>query len=176
MADAAETAPAPVLITLPLSHFCEKARWGMQRYGIAFSEDGHAPLFHMWAVQSAGGKGSVPVLKLPPPEGACVDGSTAILRWVDERTRDKEALPRLFPADTEAEVTRLCDLFDTKLGPATRRWAYSYLLFKGTCLEAITAPPVPMFESIALHCGLWYLIRSRMATVSGALLPSVWAG
>lgn len=157
--------PLPVLITLPLSHFCEKARWGLQRYAIGFSEDGHAPLFHLWYAQGAGGKGSLPVVKLPPPDGGCVDGSTAILRWVDEQTKDK-SLPRLFPADLEPEVARLCGLFDGKLGPSTRRWAYSYLLFTDACLAAITAPPVPTVESVVLHCGLWYLIRSRMANVS----------
>lgn len=82
----------PVLITLRLSHFAEKARWALQRYGIPFTEEAHAPGPHRVAAKAAGGKGSVPCLRLPAapaaadnPQPTYVDGSTPILRWVDRQ-------------------------------------------------------------------------------------------
>lgn len=34
------------LITLPISHYCEKVRWALDRQGIAYREEAHAPIFH----------------------------------------------------------------------------------------------------------------------------------
>ena len=48
----------PVLITIPVSHFCEKARWALDRFNIPYDEQPHCPGFHVPAVKAAGGKGS----------------------------------------------------------------------------------------------------------------------
>lgn len=107
------------LISIPASHYCEKARWAMDRAGIAFKEEGHLPFFSRLATWRAGKKGSVPVLVTP--EGLITD-STEILRWVDTR------LPvdaRLFPEDgTRPDVEAWEARFDDELGPATRRLGY----------------------------------------------------
>ena len=44
--------PTHRLVTLPLSHFVLKARWALERYGIEYVEEGHAPGFHAPAVIS----------------------------------------------------------------------------------------------------------------------------
>lgn len=130
----------PALITLPVSHYAEKARWALQRYCIDFTEEAHAPGPHRAAVKAAGGKGSVPCLRLPreagpapaagsSPQPGFVDGSTPILRWADQQTAAAAAaagrpppLP-LFPAGAVGEeVAALCKGFDDRLGPATRVW------------------------------------------------------
>jgi len=49
------------LITFPVSHYCEKARWALARLNIFYIEERHAPLFHRMATGRVGGK-SVPVL------------------------------------------------------------------------------------------------------------------
>ena len=54
------TAPA-VLITVPLSHYCEKARWGLDRLELPYREEPHAPLLHRLATRRNDG-GTVPVL------------------------------------------------------------------------------------------------------------------
>ena len=125
----AAAATLPVLITMGLSHFVEKARWGLQRLGVPYVEEVHAPGFHGFAVRAAGGRRSVPCLRLPtPPTDAdagtlpgprCLDGSTSILRWADEQAAAAASVegrapsPPLFPPGAEgAEVERLCTEFD----------------------------------------------------------------
>jgi len=44
------------LITIPFSHYCEKARWALELCGIAYEEDGHLPVFHYAATLRAGAK------------------------------------------------------------------------------------------------------------------------
>jgi glutathione S-transferase len=110
------------LITIPFSHYCEKARWALDRCGIAYTEEGHLPLFHYLAVRRAGAKRTVPVI---------VDGehvltdSTDIIAWADAREPGT-----LLPTEPEAraEALALEDAFDLQLGPATRRWGYYHML------------------------------------------------
>ena len=35
-----------ILITMRLSHYCEKARWGLDRLEFPYHEESHAPLLH----------------------------------------------------------------------------------------------------------------------------------
>ena len=51
-----------VLITIPISHYCEKARWGLDRAGVGYREQAHLQLIHWLAVRRAGGGTTVPVL------------------------------------------------------------------------------------------------------------------
>ena len=111
-------------ITIPFSHFCEKARWALERAHVPFREVGYLPMLQMPAVWRAGGKRTVPVLVTD--DGPVCD-STDILRWCDAHG---DAAP-LFPVDADddgAEVAELEALFDKSLGPATRRIAYHLLL------------------------------------------------
>ncbi|EFN52508.1 hypothetical protein CHLNCDRAFT_138898 [Chlorella variabilis] len=160
----AESPALPTLVTIGVSHFCEKARWALQRYGLAYVEDTHPPGFHRPAAKRVGGRRATPCLGLPT--GGCVDGSDAILRWVDEQrgAAGKPGLP-LYPQEPAAaeEVTRLCRLFDKELGPAARVWAYSHLLYTRQIAEAMASPPAPWGERLAMRMGLWLVTRSLMA-------------
>ena len=42
------------LVTIPFSHFCEKARWALELCGVPYEEDGHLPMFHYVAARRAG--------------------------------------------------------------------------------------------------------------------------
>ncbi len=53
---------APLLVTIPISHYCEKARWALDRAGIAYREQPHIQLIHIAAARRAGGGRTVPVL------------------------------------------------------------------------------------------------------------------
>jgi glutathione S-transferase len=105
----------PKLITIPISHFCEKARWALRHCGIRFVEHAHLQVFHYVAVQLAGGGISVPCLVTD--QGTLAD-STDILRWASKRRE-------LYP---DPEAAALEDWFDEELGPATRRTAYFHYL------------------------------------------------
>ena len=54
------TAPF-ILITMPHSHYSEKARWALDRLALPYREEPHVPMLHRLATTRNGG-GSVPVL------------------------------------------------------------------------------------------------------------------
>jgi glutathione S-transferase len=112
------------LITIPISHYCEKARWALDRRALAYREKRHVQGVHRLAARRAGAGPTVPVLIAP--EGV-IGESEQILQWVDKRTPEGE---RLFPADANAlrEVLALCRRFDAELGPRGRRLMYVHML------------------------------------------------
>src|ERR1700728_3679182 len=53
------------LITIPISHYCEKARWALDRVGLPYREERHVQGIHQLAARRAGGGVTVPVLVTP---------------------------------------------------------------------------------------------------------------
>jgi glutathione S-transferase len=133
------------LITIPFSHYCEKARWALDRCGIAYDEDGHLPIFHYRATRKAGGGRTVPVVTTP--DGRVLSDSTDIIAWANS-FKDGTLLPA--DAATRAEVLALEEDFDRNLGPATRRWGYGALL-PVRAAQAMFTKNVPRWEAIALR-------------------------
>lgn len=132
-----------VLVTIPFSHYCEKARWALERAGLAYEERAHLPMLHYLPARLAGGGKTVPILKTPT---RTLTDSTDILHWVDA-TLDEPR--RLFPDDPalRAEVARWEERFDASLGPAARRWAYGYLLPDRANTVRVMRQNVPALES-----------------------------
>jgi glutathione S-transferase len=133
-------APA-VFVTVPLSHYCEKARWALDRARVPYREDAHAPLFNRIATRRNEG-GTVPVL---------VHGSRRFLDSTDILVH-ADAFgggDLLYPRDAAArrEVERLEERFDTELGPHVRRWAYSLLLPHARIVRSLWSRGVPRFEA-----------------------------
>jgi glutathione S-transferase len=109
-----------VLVTIPISHFCEKARWGLDRAGLDYVERRHIQIIHQLAARRAGGGRTVPVLATP--DGVFAQ-SREILLYADGHLPEPA---RLYPADAQrrAEVLALEDRFDTVIGVEGRRWLY----------------------------------------------------
>ena len=130
------------LVTISVSHYCEKARWALDLAGEPYVEDGHLPMLHWRASFGAGGRRTVPVLV--PDDGPVLPDSTDILRWLDARH------PHLgLFGDTDAnraEIARWEDHFDRKLGPDARRWAYYHLLPNKAVLLDFASQQVPTWE------------------------------
>jgi glutathione S-transferase len=115
----------PILVTLPLSHFCEKARWALDWARVVYREEGHVPGLHRRAVRRVRGRaGSVPVLVV---DGDVFDDSPAIMRWADRRASDDR---KLLPpgGDARDEALALEHHFDVDLAPHVRRFSYFHLL------------------------------------------------
>jgi glutathione S-transferase len=148
------------LVTIPISHYCEKARWALERAGIPYREERHVQGIHRIASRRAGGSGTTPVLVTP--EGSLGE-SEEILVWVDERTPPEQ---RLFPADPaeRAEVERLCRRFDAVLGPRGRRFMYVNVLRHRDLTLRFNNQGVPRWEDRALRLG-WPLAVRFMARV-----------
>ena len=148
--------PSPLrLITIPISHYCEKARWALERVGMPYREERHVQGIHRIAARRAGGGSTVPVLVTP--DGALGE-SEEILAWVDART---PAEHRLFPAEpgARAEVERLCRRLDDELGPKGRRLMYVHMLAQRKLMLPFNNQGVPPWEDRALRLGWPLAVR-----------------
>lgn len=100
-----------ILVSIPASSYCEKARWALQAAGIPFIEEPHAPLFVYSSTVPKGGK-TVPLLT---SSAAVLTDSSDIL---DECAR---SAAWLYPTKETKEM----ELYlDTKFGVHVRRVAY----------------------------------------------------
>jgi glutathione S-transferase len=158
----------PTLVTITLSHYCEKARWGLDRAKVAYREDRHAPGFHAFAVRRMGGKRITPVLVT---SDGVLEDSTEILLWADDRAAEGCALYPRDPA-ARADVLALEEHFDEDFGPHVRRALYFDLLpFPDVTIPLMTYA-VPRHERMLLpllYRPLRKLMRSSMhIDVAGA--------
>jgi glutathione S-transferase len=143
------------LITIPISHYCEKARWALERAGISYREERHVQGIHRLASRRAGGKGTVPVLVTPD---GVLGESEDILAWVDEHTPPRH---RLFPSEPRgrSEVERLSQRFDDELGPRGRRLMYVHMLGHRKLMLRFNNEGVPRWEGAALRYGWPLAVR-----------------
>ncbi|MEO8797202.1 MAG: glutathione S-transferase family protein [Polyangiaceae bacterium] len=112
------------LVTIGFSHYCEKARWALDRSKLEYVEEAHAPLLSYASSVRKARSRTVPVLLTD--EGAFTDSSD-ILEYVDPFNPPEK---RLYP-EHEAmrrEVVAIEDKVDITIGPRVRRWAYSWLV------------------------------------------------
>jgi len=135
------------LITIAFSHYNEKARWALERFGVQYVEEAYMPMFH-----------AVGVLKLAPRYGVgkatkhssplatpvlvtdddrCIRGSAAILHDLSDRfaTPGRD----LYPTSEAAELE---ERFSNGLGPDTRRIAYLHLLEDAAGMSALASANV----------------------------------
>jgi glutathione S-transferase len=147
--------PDCVLITIPISHYCEKARWALERARVPYRERAHVQGVHRIAVRRAGGGPTAPVL-------VCGDRvlseSADIVAFADERA-DPER--RLFPSDPAVadEVRSLEREFDAGLGPHGRRWMYDRLRGHRDVALAYNCTGVPAWERRAMPIMLPLMTR-----------------
>jgi glutathione S-transferase len=148
------------LVTIPISHYCEKARWALDRAGMPYSEERHVQGIHRFAARRAGGGRTVPVLVTA--DGA-IGESREILAWVDART---PAAQRLFPDEPAAlrEVELLCARFDTNLGPRGRRLMYVHMFPQRELALSFNNNGVPGWEDRAIRHG-WPLAERVVSRV-----------
>jgi glutathione S-transferase len=129
--------PAARLITIGISHFCEKARWALDRSGIAFVEERHLQFFHIIAARRAGGKRTVPVLVTA--DGRVLSESSEIVRWAD---------PGLYPSDETAAFEAA---LDAEFGPDGRLWLYHGTLPVLREMTPWVLAGVPRHEKVAFR-------------------------
>ncbi len=138
------TAPA-ILITIPLSHYCEKARWALDRVALPYREEPHAPLLHRLATKR-NESGTVPVLV---HGGSRFSDSTDIIKHVDAVCGGDLLFTR--DAELRREVEALEERFDKELGPHTRRWAYGQALPQTKSMRSLWARGVPPIEASVIQ-------------------------
>ncbi len=132
------------LITIPISHFSEKARWALDRLNITYTEEPHVPAFHRIATMKYDSS-SVPVLATEN-HGNLID-STDILHYLSAiAAPDKKLYPDV--PELRKEVEELEDLFDEKLAVAVRNWGYFYQVKDRQAMRKGWCTNTPWFEQI----------------------------
>lgn len=134
------------LITIPISHFCEKARWALDRAGIAFEERAHLQVLHWLPAKRAGGGTTVPVLVCGE---TVLTESADILSWADARA---PAAVRLYPDDPalSSAIRALERDFDERLGPQGRLWLYDNMRGRRALVRRYAATGVPAWQKLGL--------------------------
>jgi glutathione S-transferase len=133
---------APTLITIPPSHFCEKARWALEHAGVSYVEEPHAPMVHWAFVLPRTGTRTVPVLlrEGQPP----LTSSHDILRHCDTLLPEAK---RLYP-EPHADTVRAVELeLDRGLGVDTRRLAYCFVARSAPLFRAGFSSSLPKLEA-----------------------------
>ncbi|WP_394830340.1 glutathione S-transferase family protein [Pendulispora rubella] len=146
------------LVTIPFSHFCEKARWALDYTGYDYVEEGHMPVLHRFAVwRATSPRTSVPVLVAG---GHVFGDSTEILAHADASARPER---KLYPDDAarRAEVQSLEDDFDERLGPHIRRVIYFYLLPNQDMARKVMDRGTPSWERATVRL-LFPVMRRTM--------------
>lgn len=130
------------LITLRFSHYNEKARWALDRFGVAYEEEPYLPFFCSIAVAAATrGRGgaadrtssrySTPVLLVD--DGQVLTDSTDIVRFAAQSDAS------FFSSD---EVSPLVQHYGDRLGPYTRLLGYWHALRHAGMIEQLAADNV----------------------------------
>jgi glutathione S-transferase len=150
------------LVTIPISHYCEKARWALERARMPYREERHVQGVHQVLARRAGGGITVPVLVTP---AGAIGDSAEILAWVDERTPPAH---RLYPAESAAhdEVVSLCRRLDEGLGPRGRRLMYIHMLPDTKLALRFNNAGVPGWEDRVLRYG-WPLAQRYVKRALG---------
>ncbi len=129
------------LITIPISHYCEKVRWALDHLKISYIEECHSPPFHLLVTPRFGGK-TTPILVTK--DGTFVD-STDCLKYLDSIASEDS---KLYPNKVELrqETEELEELFDEKLGISTRLWGYSHTINNPKLVQKAWCRNVPWIE------------------------------
>lgn len=146
----------PHMVSIPVSPYCEMARWLLDRLAIPYAEECHAPVFHKRATRRRGGDSIVPVLDTTD---AILPDARRILNYYEARCPPHQ---RLFPQDTQlrAETLQLFDRFYDTFGVAVRAWAYAHLLpFNRAATVRVWTERAPAFERMMVP-----LVYSRLAS------------
>ena len=151
------------LLTIPISHYCEKARWALERAGLEYREERHIQGMNWVVSKRSRGHGTLPVLIC---EAGVLAESEAIVRYADAHLREAQ---RLFP-DGADEVIALCRDLDAGLGPEGRRLMYAHMLSRKALMLEFNNVGVPRWEDRFMRVGFTAvtpLVKRRLAITPG---------
>lgn len=169
------------LITIRFSHYNEKARWALERLGVAYEEEGYMPGLHAIGVLKIAprhgfGRADRIATPLATPvlltdHGRCIRDSSRIVRYASDRFAP--AGRDLYPS---SEVTELEQEYSTKLGPHARRFAYFHAFAAPTALDEMAARNVGPTQAkwfVRLYPLLQRFIASRLQVTEERAMRSL---
>jgi len=139
----------PVLYVFNISHYCEKARWALDHFGIEHEVRHVMPGAHRAIAKKLGAKrGSVPFLQTGD---GVIAGSAAIIDWCE--LHNAGGRPSLSGADAQA-VRETEKRLDDVVGVHVRRFYYSDALLNApACVRPIFSNGLPLFQRMAVTLG-----------------------
>jgi glutathione S-transferase len=144
------------IITIPISRYCEKARWALDYARLDYVEDRHVQLVHIAALRRAGGNRTSPALICD--EGV-VRESGAIVGYAAQRAPADRQLEPDDPVE-RAEAMRLERGFDVELGPHGRRWTYFRMREQTELVQKYNLTGVPSWERAAFPVANRFVMRA----------------
>lgn len=139
----------PVLYVFNISHYCEKARWALDYFGIEYKARHVMPGAHRVIAKKLGAeRKSVPFLQTD--EGV-ISGSSAIIDWCEANPAGKRpSLSGLVPVAVRATEKRLDDV----VGVHVRRFYYSDALINAPAsVRPIFSDGLPLWQRAAVTLG-----------------------
>lgn len=133
------------LVTIPISHYCERARWSLDYVGLRYREEQHLQGFHARHARAAGDKTTLPVLFTN--SGALTD-SADIVRYADTHSVNGQ---RLYDDRTRDAAMSLERYFADPFGVASRRLIYGATFRWGRGALKYNAANAPRWERWAMH-------------------------
>lgn len=157
----------PTLHVFAISHYCEKARWALDRLGIDYTLSHLAPGPHIQITKDLGASGSS--LPLLITGNDVVQGSASILSWADAhaaRSHDRPDQGLAPAASLESACRDLEQRLDDVMGVHVRRYFYSEAMveYPETVQEIFTGD-LPAGEQTLLKenwDGLRQMMMARM--------------
>ncbi len=139
----------PILYVFNISHYCEKARWALDHFGIEHEARHVMPGAHRIIAKKLGAKrGSVPFLQT---DDGVIAGSSAIIDWCEIHNAGKRA--SLSGADPEA-VRAIEKRLDDVVGVHVRRFYYSDALINAPAsVRPIFSDGLPILQRAAVTLG-----------------------
>lgn len=143
------------LITIPMSHYNERARWALDVCGVPYREQGYLPLLHFAPVawygfgqdsgraDRASGRYSTPLLVTS--DGERIHDSGEIVAFAARR--------RPGAIDMSPEAIAMAQSFHDRLGPRTRRLVYHWSLPDREMMIWTARQNVGRLQSGVLHLG-----------------------
>jgi glutathione S-transferase len=136
----------PCLVTIPISHYGERARWALDHAEIAYDEVHHLQMFSWVVAVQAGRSKTLPQLVT---DDAVLTDSRDIVRWASRAAPDR-SLIHVDPAD-RAEAERLEARFADVLGVETRRIAYEWFFEAFDAFAPYNAGAAPRWQVATLN-------------------------
>ncbi len=139
----------PVLYVFNISHYCEKARWALDYYGVDYQLRHVMVGTHRRIAKKLGAaRGSVPFLQL---DSGVIAGSAAIVDWCEQQHAAKA--PKL-TAEALVQVRATEKRLDDVVGVHVRRFYYSdALLNDASSVRPIFSDGLPIWQRAALRVG-----------------------
>jgi cytochrome P450/glutathione S-transferase len=136
----------PRMISIPVSPYCELARWALDRLGIAYFEECHAPVFHALSLRRYTTSSDVPVLLTGD---AILINARQVVDYYESRSAQDR---RLYPDDSRsrAQAQQWFDHMYDVFGIAVRAWAYAYMLPFRRSTARVWVTRVPLVERVAV--------------------------